>query len=492
MSFPVAVQSAIFYFLACTPCMAARARYRTRQQSKREREERARIDAEQPELYRQPSPFNVNPYWEEEIMMGPSLPNKKGRGGHHGGSGGSKNTSQRKLNSAGKDSGTTGTRSSLAVSSTTTTTTTAAPAGGGAAALVNPQESPTLVPDDARSMSVEGSDGWNYKRYQREDEELWGHEPSRTHKLMDAIVKAGSSAGRLLEGKLGGGGGGGGGTGAGTSGSGKEKPITDADRAKFYYAAAPIHPPVNDYHPPVVTSKPAHKDALKWMLQPPPPAKVMEGKVPVSRSASMASSIGRRTAAVSGSDLSLGRRVGERLMVRKGDVGPQPQPPPAVADADRLSWGPGRSLSRKSTASPRTRSRRSGSSLSTDSAESDEAAIATPKKRRWKQQQQQQKQQSTPRNMTPPDAHSEDEAEEHFSKMMPPSEPQHAAQRPKLETILSSDASSRVDFAMSPVMEEGRQKENISLAKQMAHSDPTPFGERTTGASIDSGLALST
>ncbi len=167
MAFPVAVQSAIFYILACTPCMAAKGRYRTRSNRSGEREERARMDAE-PQLYRQPSPFNVNPYWEEEIMMGPSLP-KKGKAG-------SKNTSQRKLTSAGKDSST-GTRSSLAVSS-----------GGGPSPS---HESPTLVPDDARSMSVEGWDGWNHKRYQREDEELWGHEQSRTHKLMDAIVRLG-------------------------------------------------------------------------------------------------------------------------------------------------------------------------------------------------------------------------------------------------------------------------------------------------------------
>ncbi len=52
-----------------------------------------------------------------------------------------------------------------------------------------------------------------------------------------------------------------------------------------------------------------------------PAAKVMEGKVPVSRSTSMASSIGRRTAV--GSDVSLGRMMSERRMearLRKVDA----------------------------------------------------------------------------------------------------------------------------------------------------------------------------
>ncbi len=337
MAFPVAVQSAIFYILACTPCMAARTRYRTRQQSRREREERARQDADDPQLYRQPSPFNVNPFWEEEIQMGPSLPKKGAKPAC------SKNPSQRKLTSAGKDSST-GTRSSMAASR--------APPAGGA-----PHDSPTPAADDSASVS----DSWNHKRYQREDEELWGHEQSRTHKLMDAIVKAGSSAGRLIESRL-----------------GKDKHvITDRDRANFY--AAPIHPPVNDYHPPVVSSKPAHKDALKWMLQPPPPAKVMEGKVPVSRTTSTASSIGRRTAA--GSDVSLGRMMSERRMearLRAAESGP------ADAADNRLPLpSPDRSASRRSAGPPPARSHRSrrSDSLSTESEESSDS-IPRPRRRR--------------------------------------------------------------------------------------------------------------
>lgn len=382
MALPVAIQSVVFYYLACTPCMSARTRHRAKKKFDEERKARAALEEDEPPLYRHPSPFNVNPYWQEEIMMGPSLP-KKGRAAKQ-------NSSQRKLTSAGKDSSI-ATRSSLAISNHGGAPNTSSGGGGGilqggstaaggdgtsasapgtagisandgsagdsvpssnnasGANVANssnnsnnsndnangsrtsggqPPSSPTLIPDDARSMSMlettataatagtstTASEGWNFKRYQREDEELWGSEPSsRTHKLIDAIAKASSSAaGRLLESTrtLGT-------KDRGASSTGAyyaNNAVTDQDRANFYSPTI-IHPPVNDYHPPVVGSKPAHKDALRWMLQPPPPAKVMEGKVPVSRSTSVASSINggsmRRSMTNNtgaGSEVSLARR----------------------------------------------------------------------------------------------------------------------------------------------------------------------------------------
>lgn len=414
MALPVAIQSVVFYYMACTPCMSARTRHRAKKKFDKERKERAALEEDEPPLYRHPSPFNVNPYWQEEIMMGPSLP-KKGRAAKQ-------NSSQRKLTSAGKDSSI-ATRSSLAISNhggalnsggsgsgsggilqgavsrgssgdgngnggseplppgaaaaAGDGTSTAAPGAAGVsptdgsadnsspssnnlsganvanASTTNANAngsrtsggqapaSPTLIPDDARSMSMleatataatvgttttASAEGWNYKRYQREDEELWGSEPSRTHKFMDAIVKAGSSAGRLLESTLGTKERGASSTGAYYNGA-STNAVTEQDRANFYSPTI-IHPPVNDYHPPVVGSKPAHKDALRWMLQPPPPAKVMEGKVPVSRSTSVASSINggsmRRSAATTagaGSEVSLTRRMALEARLRRADSG---------------------------------------------------------------------------------------------------------------------------------------------------------------------------
>lgn len=249
MSLSVALQSVLFYVVACTPCAQVRHRQKARKQAKKDREEKARFELEQPDLYRHPDPFSTNPYWMEEIMMGPTLP-KKGRKNVDT----SKNPSQRGLTSAGQDSGV-GTRSSLAISnagaSATEPPTTAKSAehgrstsassnAGNGAVSPTPQSERTAVAsssgEEARSStltqtaSVSTGDGWNHKRYQREDEELWGHGISRTgQQLMDAIKHAGTSAGRFVEAKL-----------------GMEKQVTDQDRRDFYFT--PKNPPVNDYH----------------------------------------------------------------------------------------------------------------------------------------------------------------------------------------------------------------------------------------------------
>ncbi|KAI1776783.1 hypothetical protein F4818DRAFT_411817 [Hypoxylon cercidicola] len=279
MSFGVAVQSAIFYLVSCAPCLQARHHQQSKSRAKKERLEKARIQAENPGSYQHPDPFNTNPYWKEEIMMGPHIEAKKYTGG-------SKNASDKRLNSSGKESTSVG-GSSTRVDS---------PSSGSCH---------TAVAEEIKlSFSTTLSDDWNRKRYQREDEELWGDERSRTgHKLMDAIKHAGSSAGRLLEASLG----------------MEPKTVTNEDRHNFYFA--PRNPPVNEYHPPIVRQKPTHKDGNRWMLQPPPPAKIMEGKVPVSRSGSLASHMSRKTTM---SDApSLGRLVHERAVeakLRSGEV----------------------------------------------------------------------------------------------------------------------------------------------------------------------------
>lgn len=264
MSLPVAIQSAVFYILACTPCAKIRHRQKTKEQAKKEREEKARIEGEQPGLYRHPSPFNTNPYWQEEISMGPSLPKKSS----------SKNSSQRGLTSAGRGS-------SLGSISDHAT--------NNIGSRTNVGASTSAITDD------EGfSDDWNRRHgYQREDEELWGERPG--HKLMDAFSKARDSAGRLIDATL-----------------GIDKEVTEEQRHDFYF---PKNPPINEYHPPVVSSKIPSRNAHRWMLQPPPPAKIMEGKVPVSRAGSSGSKSSGRT--LVGEDVQLGRLVQEKLVMEK-------------------------------------------------------------------------------------------------------------------------------------------------------------------------------
>lgn len=445
MSFAIALQSAIFYVVACTPCAQAREHRQFQKQAKKARDEKTRMHAEMPELYRHPDPFNTNPYWTEEIMMGPRPPTKKNTAA-------SKATSERALNSAGQESRSPN-ASSIAVGSS------------------HLGSSPTVVPEDGEwtsSITMSYSNDWNKKRYQREDEELWGHEDSAWggHKLMDAIKQAGSSAGRILEAKL-----------------GKEgKGVTEEERANFY---APVrNPPVNDYHPPVVSQRPTHKDGARWMCQPPPPAKVMEGKVPVTRSMSMASQASRRTigstrtagstrtvtsarTAVSGrsppgEELGLGKLMHEKMVEKKLRQGEMASEAELQAALNRRP-----STARRNTTSSRgNKSQRSTRSRS-QSGSSAEASGEEAKKRR------------KPRrklNITPESDDSDDE-EFYRGNSHDSTSATHAAQRPKLQTIASSRANSkRGSRGASP------RATQESLAPAMTETTTIPVVPVTTAA----------
>ncbi|RDW88881.1 hypothetical protein BP6252_00913 [Coleophoma cylindrospora] len=271
MSLDVALQSVAFYVLSCSTCAKISHRRKAKLQAKKERAEKHELETEQPGLYRHPSPFSTNPYWSEEIMMGPSLP--KGKPDRTG----SKNASTRALDPNGAGS-------SIASS--------------GGALSTDAGSSPTAATEGSR---ISG-EGWNLKRYQREDEALWGHGEGPGHRIMGAIAKAGNSAGRLLEGRR------------------SSKGVKEENPESYYYAR---NPPVNDLHPPVVSTQPTHRDQTRWMLQPPPSAKIMEGKERVSRSRSV-SNASRKT----DNTISLGRQVTGRLVEAKLQRGETPEPRP--------------------------------------------------------------------------------------------------------------------------------------------------------------------
>ncbi|RYP42788.1 hypothetical protein DL768_010224 [Monosporascus sp. mg162] len=367
MSFCVALQSAIFYIAACTPCRQARHHQKSLERAKEERKEKERLRAEHPETYQHPDPFNTNPYWSEEIMMGPRIQARKYNS--------SKNTSQRGLNSAGNDQ----------------------PSVAGSSVAV-------VLEDSALSQTTSISEDWNKKRYQREDEELWGHEFSRAgHRLMDAIKQAGSSAHRRIEASLG----------------VEPRPVTDEDRHQFYFA--PKNPPVNDYHPPIVRQRPIHQDGHKWMLQPPPAAKIMEGKAPVSRSGSLASHVSRRT--TTSEAPSLGRLLHERAMEAK-------------LRSDELPSGLeltptfSRSESRRNTASIYGRKSYQSARSRSLSLESSDASEAKRRVRR------------TRPPVTPEVETSEDDEEFYQLKSADTcSKPPKTVRRPKLHTIAGSRGS---------------------------------------------------
>ena len=335
--------------------------------------------------------------------MGPSLPKKSA----------SKNSSQRRLASSGKDS------TAPSVSECTNV----------GDSRTNFGDSTTVIPEDD-SLSQD----WNRKKgYQREDEELWGQWSG--HKLMDAFSKARDSAGKLIESTL-----------------GFEKEVTEQARRDFYFS--PKNPPVNDYHPPVVSSKAPHRDAHRWMLQPPPSAKMMEGKIPVGRTVSSGSRSSGRT--MVGEDFSLSRVAQERLAKERMKKESKNKTEEELIESLFLT------RSNRSLSFPRSRS------LSLDGVD-ESVEIAYERRKR-----------SRVRPVAAPPGE-ESEGEE-LSVIQPSKYPNaalpgpgpvgHIAQRPKLETIASaeSDSSARVASNMA-----GRQRSK----KKSLFGAASPVGDDT-------------
>lgn len=176
-------QSALFYYLACTPCVDAKYRRSRKKEAKRARKEKnARPDtsaADEPQAFSQPIPFTTNPGWYHEVSLGPSPASRKRRyrtGGY-------------------------------------------SPTGE--------YQFPWTSNAHAHPQ------GWSWIVQQREDEVLWGQEKN----------------------------------------NGRDR----ADRPCISAA-----PGLRDNHPPIVSGPKSRAD-VRWMLQPPPSAKVMAGKEPPSR-----------------------------------------------------------------------------------------------------------------------------------------------------------------------------------------------------------------
>ncbi|KAJ5188422.1 hypothetical protein N7472_007436 [Penicillium cf. griseofulvum] len=108
----------------------------------------------------------------------------------------------------------------------------------------NTDQSSQLKKDKSGGLMHPLGEKWKSMRYQREDEPLWGQQEVR-----------GSSIG--------------------FSGRGRADPN---ETSKYYI---PRVPPVNDLHPPIV-SGPCSRADTRWMLQPPPSARVMAGKADVT------------------------------------------------------------------------------------------------------------------------------------------------------------------------------------------------------------------
>ena len=132
--------------------------------------------------------------------------------------------------------------------------------GPGSSAGASTADTPRVLSSmdgTTEEVSLEGgTEDWNRRRYQRADEALWGS--------ADLESEPGESIRMTMMG------------------------ISVRNPSGTFYAAR--NPAVNDLHPPVVSTPPSCKNETRWMLQPPPSAKVMSGKTPANRSRSTTSS----------------------------------------------------------------------------------------------------------------------------------------------------------------------------------------------------------
>ncbi|KAA6410863.1 MAG: hypothetical protein FRX48_05173 [Lasallia pustulata] len=259
-------QSAVFYYVSCAPCAKLAHQRKRHKEAQRSRANDALNVSEEPGFYNHPTPFSTNMYWGEEILLGPGPPTKRER----------KSGNRRDLNSGGKGSST------------------------GSSTVVGGPSEEVLERMEGRPSG----DGWNRKRYQREDELLWG------------VDGPDDGSGPM----------------PGLSGT-----VTSRSGGNYYIAR---NPAVNDLHPPVVSSQPTHRRETKWMLQPPPSAKVMEGKERANRSRS-GSGVSNGSSKRNVDSMSLGRQIGERFVeekVKRGELPPTADSAP-LAKTESKDWG---------------------------------------------------------------------------------------------------------------------------------------------------------
>lgn len=417
MSLARGIQSAIFHYLSCAPCTGYAYRKKRRKEAKRDRIARDREmqqrSPDDEEIYRHPDPSHTNPYWQEEIEIGPGPP--KRRGG-------------KRKDSVMNRTGTAMSASTVDSKRSTSTRT----AGNSMEAVA---EMGVAVVDSVRTSLDTLGENWNRRRYQREDEELWGRREtpdSRMGPIRQQSI-AGSSIGM----------------------PGTSRPGTSNSTTENYYIAKA--PPVNDLHPPIVSLLSSNHDQSRWMLQPPPKAAVQMGRErPRARS---------RSGSGASSKVSLHRQVSERRLGQQMQIVESSDLPiPALiafngpyrslkgrrfgqkATGSAASIESSGTLPAKATLIERRKMRRSRLAAdATDSSSSSETAVSTP---------------SRSPQLRPID-----------STHVKPGLPQAYRARPNLSTIVSQDSGiSRLP--PSPTRDDRRQ-ENAGPSPSLTSPSPS-------------------
>lgn len=248
--------SVCFFYLSCSPYHLRRRAREQRKKDKQDRAERERyIELGGPEQYQQPASFGQNPYWTQEIVLGPGPP-------------ASHQTKQQKRRLDRLRT----------------------------VAALNRSDTPDRSrPDSQLEISrVDGivasreaipeSERW--KLHQRDDELLWG---SVTHLASAAeSIESTSTRSQLAQ-------------------------LNSSQKSQPKYAVA-RNPPINDMSPPIVCNPAQSETSNMWMLQPPPRAEVMSGHAIATRTRSdTASSVSSRRTG----QASLSRQLSKRIIDEK-------------------------------------------------------------------------------------------------------------------------------------------------------------------------------
>ncbi|ETN42862.1 uncharacterized protein HMPREF1541_02020 [Cyphellophora europaea CBS 101466] len=225
------VQSAIFYYVSCAPILEFKHKQQRRKEAKSAQNE---VVTQQPGIVQQPRAFQTNPQWTEEVLLGPGPP--KGWEPHA-----MLRDAKKKLKRSANDE--------------------------------KDKDVERVRPPHERKISnalenVKGTlrsslhpEGWNWKRYDREDEFLGAFSNTMT-RMWDKMA---ASVGHNSDDP------------AATGLALKRAKTDETDQIDYSRGHVPA---VNDLHPPVVSRLPVRREEVAWMILPPPSAAVMEGKKP--------------------------------------------------------------------------------------------------------------------------------------------------------------------------------------------------------------------
>lgn len=274
-------QSAVFYYLSCTPCVENRHKRQRRKQAAKSERARAEVITVQPGAIAQPGPFQTNQEWAEEILAGPGPP--KGWKADKV----LRSLKKARTNETGPLVATDGAPLDIEPFPSLSAEDVEAESRGDAhVPPPDPQPSSSAESNVPATSPVEAAKGgqrprhdrkvsstfdtikdtlrsslhpekWNWIRYEREDEVLW---PRGVHEKMSRMWDRARNP-----------------TSPGGAASGRKRADTrDSDHYDYYRAR---NPAVNELHPPIVSTLPDTREEVAWMLLPPPSAAVMAGKV---------------------------------------------------------------------------------------------------------------------------------------------------------------------------------------------------------------------